>query len=148
MDAKELISRLISAAETSGIGAEALAAKSPAEIAQLKQEADNKDREISELKGVCNERESLIITQDQHIKRFQGILVEHEAAFAARESGVWVEVRVVGGSNSSWSLPCMAVFMYSSQVDSGNVEPKKCRPRSSVPWGPLTYITAVVTWRV
>ncbi|WP_404421362.1 glycosyltransferase family 9 protein [Nibricoccus sp. IMCC34717] len=56
-----------------------------AEIAQLKKESDGKDSEISQLKDVCNEREALIITQDQHIKRFQKLIADHEEAFAARD---------------------------------------------------------------
>jgi len=44
------------------------------EIAGLKAEADTKDAEIDRLKQVCNERETLIITQDGHIKNFQQIV--------------------------------------------------------------------------
>jgi ADP-heptose:LPS heptosyltransferase len=59
-----------------------------AEIAQLKKESDGKDSEISQLKVVCNEREALIITQDQHIKRFQKLIADHDEVLAAKDKRI------------------------------------------------------------
>jgi ADP-heptose:LPS heptosyltransferase len=55
------------------------------EIASLKKEADVKDGEIDELKATCNEREALIFQQDGHIKTFQKMVAELNAAHAEKD---------------------------------------------------------------
>ena len=55
------------------------------EIAELKAEADTKDAEIAALKQVCNERETLIFTQSDHIKNFQKMVAELHAVVADKD---------------------------------------------------------------
>ncbi len=78
--------------ETDGKDAEIAGLKREAdakdgEIADLKAEADTKDGEIDDLKSVCNEREALIFTQDGHIKNFQKIVAELNAALGGEQAG-------------------------------------------------------------
>ncbi len=56
------------------------------EIASLKHEADIKDGEIDGLKQVCNERETLIIKLDGHIKEFQKMVAEKDVHIANLEA--------------------------------------------------------------
>jgi ADP-heptose:LPS heptosyltransferase len=55
------------------------------EIASLKKETDVKDGEIDELKATCNERETLIFQQDGHIKAFQKMVAELNAAHGDKD---------------------------------------------------------------
>ena len=55
-----------------------------AEIGALKEAANVKDGEIDALKLVCNEREALVMSQDGHIKNFQKIVADLNAALQAR----------------------------------------------------------------
>ena len=55
------------------------------EIASLKKETDVKDGEIAELKQTCNEREALIITLDGHVKAFQKIVADLNAAHGEKD---------------------------------------------------------------
>ncbi len=64
---------------------EAECADKDQEIAELKAEADTKDREIDALKAVCNEREQLIFTSSGHIKEFQRIVAELNAAHGEKD---------------------------------------------------------------
>ncbi len=64
---------------------EAECAEKDAEITELKSEANTKDTEIDALKATCNEREALIITLDGHVKEFQRIVGELNAAHADKD---------------------------------------------------------------
>ncbi len=64
---------------------EAECAEKDREIAQLKGESDTKDREIATLKNVCNEREGLIFTQSDHIKNFQKMVADLNAAHGDKD---------------------------------------------------------------
>ena len=64
---------------------EAECATKDTEIAELKAETDTKDTEIDQLKTVCNEREALIITLDGHVKTFQRMVGELNAAHGEKE---------------------------------------------------------------
>jgi ADP-heptose:LPS heptosyltransferase/GT2 family glycosyltransferase len=55
------------------------------EIAGLKAEANTKDAEIAGLKDVCNQREQLIIQQDQHIKNFQATVAQLQKDVADKD---------------------------------------------------------------
>jgi glycosyltransferase involved in cell wall biosynthesis len=56
------------------------------EIDELKGESDTKDAEIAALKTVCNEREALIITLDGHVKTFQKMVAEINAAHVVKDT--------------------------------------------------------------
>jgi ADP-heptose:LPS heptosyltransferase len=64
---------------------EAECADKDREIAELKTEADTKDAEIAALKQVCNEREGLIFTLNEHIRNFQKMVAELNAAHADKD---------------------------------------------------------------
>lgn len=64
---------------------EAECADKDKEIAELKAEADTKDAEIAALKQVCNEREGLIFTLNEHIKNFQKMVGELNAAHGDKD---------------------------------------------------------------
>lgn len=64
---------------------EAECATKDTEIAELKAETDTKDAEIDQLKAVCNEREALIITLDGHVKAFQRMVGELNAAHGEKD---------------------------------------------------------------
>lgn len=64
---------------------EAECATKDTEIAELKAETDTKDTEIDQLKTVCNERETLIITLDGHVKTFQRMVGELNAAHGEKD---------------------------------------------------------------
>ena len=64
---------------------EAECATKDTEIDELKAETDTKDAEIEQLKTVCNEREALIITLDGHVKEFQRMVGELNAAHGEKD---------------------------------------------------------------
>ena len=64
---------------------EAECATKDTEIEELKAETDTKDAEIEQLKTVCNEREALIITLDGHVKEFQRMVGELNAAHGDKD---------------------------------------------------------------
>ncbi len=64
---------------------EAECAEKDTEIAELKGEANTKDAEIDALKVTCNEREALIIKLDGHIKEFQRMVGELNAAHGEKD---------------------------------------------------------------
>ena len=64
---------------------EAECATKDTEIAELKAETDTKDVEIDQLKAVCNERESVIIKLDGHVKEFQRMVGELNAAHGEKD---------------------------------------------------------------
>jgi ADP-heptose:LPS heptosyltransferase len=67
---------------------EAECADKDREIAELKAEADRKDAEIEGLKAVCNEREQLIFTSSGHIREFQRIVGELNAAHGEKDKHI------------------------------------------------------------
>ena len=70
------------------------------EIADLKKETDVKDGEIDELKQTCNEREALIIEQDGHIKVFQKMVAELNAAHGDKDRHIGNLDSVIAGLNA------------------------------------------------
>jgi ADP-heptose:LPS heptosyltransferase/glycosyltransferase involved in cell wall biosynthesis len=64
---------------------EAECATKDTEIAELKAETDTKDAEIDQLKAVCNEREAVIIKLDGHVKEFQRMVGELNAAHGEKD---------------------------------------------------------------
>ena len=64
---------------------EAECATKDTEIDELKAETNTKDAEIEQLKTVCNEREALIITLDGHVKEFQRMVGELNAAHGEKD---------------------------------------------------------------
>ena len=64
---------------------EAECATKDTEIAELKSETDTKDAEIDQLKTTCNEREVLIIKLDGHVKEFQRMVGELNAAHGEKD---------------------------------------------------------------
>lgn len=67
---------------------EAECATKDTEIAELKSETDTKDTEIDQLKKICDEREALIITLDGHVKTFQRMVGELNAAHAKKDQQI------------------------------------------------------------
>jgi ADP-heptose:LPS heptosyltransferase/GT2 family glycosyltransferase len=64
---------------------EAECATKDTEIAELKSETDTKDTEIAALKVTCDEREALIVTLDGHVKEFQRMVGELNAAHGEKD---------------------------------------------------------------
>jgi len=67
---------------------EAECATKDTEIAELKAETDTKDTEIAALKQTCDEREALIITLDGHVKAFQRMVGELNAAHGEKDAHI------------------------------------------------------------
>ena len=67
---------------------EAECATKDIEITELKAETDTKDTEIADLKKTCDEREALIITLDGHVKAFQRMVGELNAAHGEKDTHI------------------------------------------------------------
>lgn len=90
---------------------EAECATKDSEIAELKSETDTKDAEIDQLKAVCNEREAVIIKLDGHVKEFQRMVGELNAAHGEKDRHIagLTTARVAAEAASNANVAALAI---------------------------------------